>query len=65
MNYRNSMWNNGVIDCELLHPISGWIPFTASPYDVEKYGRDLFFYIKSIIGPDVMQEDNEDTDIEK
>lgn len=65
MDYRNSKWNNGVIDCEVLHPIAGWVPFTASPHDVEKYGRDLFLYLSSVIGPDIEKDDNENTEIEK
>ena len=43
MNYRNTKYNAfGTVDCEIEHPIHGWIPFTASPDDVEKHGRDIF-----------------------
>ena len=34
MKYRNSkILENGWIDCEIEHPIYGWIPFTCSPDD--------------------------------
>lgn len=40
MNYRNAiMLEDGRIDCELEHPVFGWIPFTADPNDVELHGR--------------------------
>lgn len=43
MKYRNAKHTeNGSIDCEINHPKHGWIPFTASPDDDEKHGRDLF-----------------------
>jgi hypothetical protein len=43
MNYRNSTFTkSGAIDCEINHPQNGWIPFTASPADNEKHGRDLY-----------------------
>jgi hypothetical protein len=46
-NYRNPIYNqNGGIDCEVEHPEYGWIPFTASPDDVEESGRLLFDKIK-------------------
>ncbi|KHL70592.1 hypothetical protein SF06_06760 [Pseudomonas flexibilis] len=32
----------GSVDCELEHPDFGWIPFTASPDDPEKHGRELY-----------------------
>jgi hypothetical protein len=31
-----------MIDCEIYHPTFGWIPFTASPDDVEAHGREVF-----------------------
>jgi hypothetical protein len=31
-----------MIDCEINHAKYGWIPFTASPDDVEAHGRKLF-----------------------
>jgi hypothetical protein len=41
--YRNPIYNRfGTVDCEINHPIYGWIPFTASPEDSEQHGRDLY-----------------------
>lgn len=31
-----------LIDIEIEHPTYGWIPFTASPDDVEEHGRVLY-----------------------
>jgi hypothetical protein len=43
MNYKNASYNKvGSIDCEIEHPVFGWIPFTASPDDVEETGREVF-----------------------
>lgn len=33
---------SGRIDVEYEHPKFGWIPFTASPDDVEPLGRELY-----------------------
>lgn len=34
MEYRNARhFNNTIIDCEINHPIYGWIPFTCDPTD--------------------------------
>ena len=33
---------DGGIDCELLHEVYGWIPFTARADDVEELGRQLY-----------------------
>ena len=30
------------IDCQVEHEIFGWIPFTASPEDLEEFGRELY-----------------------
>ena len=52
MQWRNPAYNEaGTIDCEINHPNYGWIPFTASPDDVEKHGRDLFESMKSRATP--------------
>lgn len=32
----------GTVDCEVEHPAFGWIPFTASPDDVEEHGRTIY-----------------------
>jgi hypothetical protein len=43
MEIRNPIHNNnGTINCEVNHPRFGWVPFTASPNDVEEYGRELY-----------------------
>lgn len=42
VDYRNPVRNGDVIDCEINHPVYGWVPFTASPEDPEQHGRDLF-----------------------
>ena len=45
MKIRNPIWanaNHSMIDCEIEHPQYGWIPFTASPDDVEAHGREVF-----------------------
>lgn len=42
MQLRNAQFNaHGTIDCEIEHPVYGWIPFTASPDDVEEFGREI------------------------
>lgn len=33
---------DGLINCDYEHPVLGWIPFTASPNDVEQIGRDIY-----------------------
>lgn len=40
--------DNSTIDVEMNHPEYGWIPFTASPDDIEQHGRDL--YARAIAG---------------
>lgn len=43
MRYRNAAYNVfGTIDCEIEHPVFGWIPFTANPEDVEPLGKQVF-----------------------
>lgn len=34
----------GRIDCEVMHPLFGWIPFTADPEDVVQMGRAIYAY---------------------
>lgn len=42
MTIRNARYAaGGMIDCEYDHPKFGWIPFTASPVDVEPLGREI------------------------
>tara|TARA_Y100000593_G_scaffold91391_2_gene180036 strand:+ start:826 stop:1011 length:186 start_codon:yes stop_codon:yes gene_type:complete len=46
--YKNPAYNaNGTIDVDINHPDFGWIPFTASPDDVEPHGRQMFEDLKS------------------
>ena len=33
---------DGNLLCEVNHPEYGWIPFLATPYDVEEHGRKIF-----------------------
>ena len=43
MKFRNAKYNAfGTIDCEIEHPAFGWIPFTASPEDIEPLGKQVF-----------------------
>lgn len=43
MNFRNAQYNAfGTIECEISHPVYGWIPFTADPSDVEPIGAEVF-----------------------
>jgi hypothetical protein len=52
MNWRNpSLTADGRIDCEINHPVYGWIPFTASPSDPEPHGREIFELLKSTAAP--------------
>jgi hypothetical protein len=37
----------GTIDMEIDHPAYGWIPFTASPNDVELHGRELYAQVNA------------------
>lgn len=40
---RNPKYNKvGLVDCEILHPQLGWIPFSASPDDSEQHGKDVY-----------------------
>lgn len=46
--WRNPVYNQyGTIDLEINHPFYGWIPFTATPDDPDKLGRDIY---ASVIG---------------
>jgi len=37
---------DGRFDCEIKHPNFGWIPFTATPDDVEPHGRAIWQAMK-------------------
>ncbi|TAN82714.1 MAG: hypothetical protein EYR95_18680 [Phormidium sp. SL48-SHIP] len=48
MQYRNAQYTkDGRIDCEIEHPVYGWVPFTADKNDSEQHGRDIFGQIVS------------------
>ena len=43
MDVRNAAYNQyGTMDCEINHPVFGWVPFTASPDDVEAHGAAIY-----------------------
>lgn len=47
-NIRNPNYaESGVINCEINHPVFGWIPFTASQDDSEAIGRGIFDVVVS------------------
>jgi hypothetical protein len=49
---RDAAFNQfGTIDCEMLHPEFGWMPFTASPEDPEELGRQIFAALKDQATP--------------
>ena len=42
MDIRNPVYTaEGLIDCEINHPVYGWIPFTANQNDVEAHGKEI------------------------
>lgn len=52
MESRNAVFNaQGSIDCEINHPVHGWIPFTASPEDNVQLGVDLFNALQETAQP--------------
>lgn len=56
-NYKNPTHNaSGTIDVEIERPSLGWIPFTASPDDVEEHGRALYALVKDEAAPYVEPE---------
>lgn len=42
--------DGGRFDCEINHPGFGWIPFTASPDDIESHGREIWTAIQEAQG---------------
>jgi hypothetical protein len=43
MRYENARWTRfGGIDCNIEHPVLGWIPYTAVKDDVVPFSRMLF-----------------------
>lgn len=52
MNTRNPRYNaRGSVDCEIEHPVLGWIPFTAAADDIEPHGRALFAALAAAAAP--------------
>lgn len=52
LEYRNASYNaRGTIDLEVFHPTAGWMRFTASPYDPEQHGRDIFDAVEDAATP--------------
>lgn len=48
MRYRNPKYvHDGNIDCEIKHPVLGWILYTATPNDPEPTGKALYEQIIS------------------
>ena len=37
------------IDCEINHPVYGWIPFTADANDAEPHGREIHAAAKLLL----------------
>ena len=37
MNYRNARYisASGIVDCEIEHPVYGWVPYTITPNDTD------------------------------
>lgn len=49
MNIKNLRYTvTGAIDCDYEHPTYGWIPFTASPFDSDSLGREV--YASALVG---------------
>lgn len=47
-----SAFDNSTIDCEIEHPVYGWIPFTANPDDFELIGKDVYdACVAGVAGP--------------
>lgn len=65
---RNPVWANAeqtMIDCKIEHPSFGWIPFTASPTDVELHGREIFAALAAgEVGPYVTLEQTVNVELE-
>lgn len=49
LQWRNARYNHdATIDCEIL--VGGeWLPFTASPDDIENHGRELYSILKGVL----------------
>ena len=54
MEIRNAKDNgNNTFDCEINHPVFGWIPFTATSYDVEELGVSIYNAILSGVAGEI------------
>lgn len=43
MNIRNAVnAGDGIILCEIEHPKFGWIPYSATDYDTEEFGKEVY-----------------------
>jgi len=52
MEFRNPIFTaSGAINCEINHPVYGWIPFGADPNDVEPIGAKIFSAAKDSAAP--------------
>lgn len=52
MEYRHARYvTETAIEMEVDHPVFGWVPFTATPDDVEPHGRKLFEAAKDTVAP--------------
>nr|WP_316651539.1 hypothetical protein [uncultured Gellertiella sp.] len=52
MQFKNAVFTaNGSIDMEINHPVYGWIPFTATPLDLEPLSVELFNLAKTSAAP--------------
>ena len=61
MQYRNTYkTRDGRINCEVLHPNLGWVPFQATKFDSTPHGKDL--YNRLLNDPDVHEETDEEFD---
>ncbi len=40
---------NGMIDCIVVHPTLGELPFTADPNDPMEHGRIIFAHLDAIV----------------
>lgn len=49
---------DGRFNCEIEHPLYGWIPFTADPNDPEQRGRDIWAAIMETNPPSSVATDD-------
>ena len=67
--FRNAQYyRNNTVECEVNHKEFGWVPFLATAYDGEEYGRELYRQLVEEHASEIAALDNErilaeDTDI--